>query len=109
MVMPKISLAPAGQSLLDRLTPSLKPPAADLAAPAANGGSFADMVKGLVTQAVDAGQQAESLSTAAASGQDVPLHEIVQAVSKAELTLQTLITVRDKAVEAYQQIQQLPI
>jgi flagellar hook-basal body complex protein FliE len=75
----------------------------------ASGGGFADMLKGMVNQTVNSSQQAEALTTAAAQGQNVPLNNVIQAVSQAELTLQTLITVRDRAVEAYQQIQQMPI
>ena len=75
----------------------------------AAGGSFADVLKGMVTQAVDSQKTAESLTLAAASGDPVALQDVVQAVSKAELTLQTLVTVRDRAVEAYQQIMQMPV
>ena len=81
-------------------------PGTGSATPAAG---FADMVKDLVSQSVTASQNSEQLATAVAQGQPVPLNEVIQAVSKAELTLQTLITVRDRAVEAYQQIQQMPI
>jgi flagellar hook-basal body complex protein FliE len=76
---------------------------------AASGPSFGDVLKGMLDQTVDAQKQAETLTLGAASGDPVALHDVVQAVSKAELTLQTLVTVRDKAVEAYQQIMQMPV
>jgi flagellar hook-basal body complex protein FliE len=81
------------------------------AASSASGGSasFGDLVKGMVNQTVQAQQKAENLTVAAASGDNVPLHEIVQAISQAELTLQTMVTVRDRAVEAYQEIIRMPI
>ena len=72
-------------------------------------GSFADVLKGIVNQAVDSQKTAESMTMAAANGEPVALQDVVQAVSKAELTLQTLVTVRDRAVEAYQQIMQMPV
>lgn len=75
----------------------------------AGGPSFADVLGNTITQAVESQNNAAELTRAAAMGQDVPVSTIVQAVSQAELTLQTLITVRDKAIEAYQQIQQMPI
>lgn len=93
----------SGLSPLAGLTPSAS---ASSAAPAPG---FGDMVKDLVSQSVTASQNSEQLATAVAQGQPIPLNEVIQAVSKAELTLQTLITVRDRAVEAYQQIQQMPI
>ncbi len=71
--------------------------------------SFQDVLKGVVNQTVDAQKTAEQLTMAAAQGQPVAMQDIVQAVSQAELTLQTLVTVRDRAVEAYQQIMQMPV
>lgn len=71
--------------------------------------SFGDVLKGVLNQTVDAQKQAETLTIGAANGDPVALHDVVQAVSKAELTLQTLVTVRDKAVDAYQQIMQMPV
>ena len=71
--------------------------------------NFGDVLKGMVNQTVDAQKNAEQLTMAAAQGQPVALQDVVQAVSQAELTLQTLVTVRDKAVEAYQQIMQMPV
>ncbi len=58
---------------------------------------------------MDSQKNAQALSLASANGENVPMHKVIEAVSQAELTLQTLVTVRDKAVEAYQQIQQMPI
>lgn len=71
--------------------------------------SFGDVLKATINQTVDAQKNAEQLTMAAAQGQPVALQDVVQAVSQAELTLQTLVTVRDRAVEAYQQIMQMPV
>ncbi|MCP5405269.1 MAG: flagellar hook-basal body complex protein FliE [Pseudomonadaceae bacterium] len=80
----------------------------DAAATAGTG--FANVLKTFATQAVDAQHQAQSLTLAAAQGDpNVPLQDVVQAIGKAELTLQTLVTVRDKAIEAYQEILRMPI
>jgi flagellar hook-basal body complex protein FliE len=40
---------------------------------------------------------------------DAELHEVVTAVSAAEVTLRTVVSVRDKAVEAYQSVLSMPI
>lgn len=79
------------------------------AAPANSGGAFADVLKTMVKQAVDSQANAQAISTAAATGQNVPLQDVVQALGRAELTLQTLVSVRDKAIEAYQEILRMPI
>ena len=73
------------------------------------GGAFADVLKNMLGDAVRAQTEASTLTAAVATGQDVPMHEVVQAISKAELTLQTLVSVRDKAVEAYQEVARMPI
>jgi flagellar hook-basal body complex protein FliE len=96
-------IAPLPASILPTQTASA---GADAATPA---GGFADILKSVVSQAVDAQNQAQSLSMAAAQGQDVPLQDVVQSLSRAELTLQTLVAVRDKAIDAYQQILQMPV
>ncbi|RYG60963.1 MAG: flagellar hook-basal body complex protein FliE [Alphaproteobacteria bacterium] len=100
-----MELAKAGQSLIGGIGGI-----GGLEKPAENAmGSFSDVLKNMVTQTVDAQKTAEQLSLAAAQGDPVALQDVVQAVSKAELTLQTLVTVRDRAVEAYQQIMQMPV
>lgn len=102
-----MDLAKAGQSVIGSIGGI-----GSVASPASGDnamGSFADVLKGMVNQTVDAQKVAEQMSLAAANGEPVALQDVVQAVSKAELTLQTLVTVRDKAVEAYQQIMQMPV
>ena len=63
-------------------------------------------------RAVNAGinqmYQGENQSVMATTGQ-ADLNEVVVAVSKAELTLQTMTTLRDKAIQAYQDILRMPI
>ena len=82
----------------------------NVAAGAATGGEgFGAVLQNAIKNTVGAQQEAAAMTEAVASGQDMPVHEVVQAISRAELTLQTLITVRDRAVEAYQEIQRMPI
>ncbi|MFZ2587703.1 MAG: flagellar hook-basal body complex protein FliE [Alphaproteobacteria bacterium] len=70
---------------------------------------FASVLKNMVSQATSAQSEAQALSLAAARGDNVPLQDVVSAIGKAEMTLQTLVTVRDKAIEAYQEILRMPI
>ncbi|MDD9912545.1 MAG: flagellar hook-basal body complex protein FliE [Alphaproteobacteria bacterium] len=71
--------------------------------------AFGDLVKQAVGNVVETQKNAESLAVAAAEGEDIPMHQVIQAVSEAELTLQTMVTVRDKTIEAYQEILRMPI
>lgn len=97
---------------LSSLPASILPPsggAGGAGEAAAPGGAFSDILKTMVTQAVNSQSEANAISTAAATGQNVPLQDVVQALGKAELTLQTLVSVRDRAIEAYQEILRMPI
>lgn len=71
--------------------------------------AFSDMVTKAIEKTADQQKLAEKMTVAAANGENVPMHEVIQAVGDAELTLQTMITVRDRAVEAYQEILRMPI
>ncbi len=78
------------------------------AAGAASGADFGAMVARAVDGAVQAGHAAESQAmTAIAGGGN--LTEVVQAVSRAELALQTTTAIRDRVVSAYQDIMRMPI
>ena len=74
----------------------------------ASGGHFMDLVKSAAQTAVDANRQAEKLSVDAVAGK-ADLTEVVAAVAHAESTLQTVVTVRDRIISAYQEIMRMPI
>ena len=59
-------------------------------------------------KSVEAGKAAE-LATASAVAGEADLTDVVTAVSNAEMTLQTVVTVRDRVVAAYQEILRMPI
>lgn len=87
-----------------------KAPAAKLddAAPAPAGGNFANVLKSVATEAIQQNRQAEELSKAAIAGK-ADLREVVLAVNNAELTLETVVAVRDKVINAYNDILRMPI
>ena len=74
----------------------------------APGGTFANMVKGVAQDAIGSAKQAEDLSDAALAGK-ASLRDVVTAVNNAELTLETVVTVRDKVISAYNDIIKMPI
>ncbi len=53
-------------------------------------------------------QQGEETALAAMSGKADP-HALVQALAQTELAVETAVTVRDKVVEAYQEILRMPV
>ncbi len=53
-------------------------------------------------------QEGEAMATAAMVGEADP-HAMVQALAQTELAVETAVTVRDKVVEAYQEILRMPV
>ena len=72
------------------------------------GPSFAKFVKDATVSGIDQLHKSEQISAAAVVGK-ADLTEVITAVTNAELTLQTATSVRDKVVQAYQEILRMPI
>ena len=70
--------------------------------------SFADLVGSAAKSAIETGHKSEQMSAAAVAGKADPT-EVVTAVTNAELTLQTALAVRDRVIQAYQDIMRMPI
>lgn len=71
-------------------------------------GSFADTLKGFVGDTVNALQESDKAAVSGATGKG-DVASIVTAISKAELMLQTVVTIRDKVIAAYQDISKTAI
>ena len=71
--------------------------------------SFGNMLSSAIESVANNQRAAEATTMKVAAGEQIPMNEIVSIVGKAELTLETMLAVRDKAVEAYQEIQRMPI
>ena len=69
---------------------------------------FADLVKGAIREAININERSETLSIQAINDQ-ADLNQVVTAVAEAETTLQTVVAVRDKVIEAYREIIRMPI
>lgn len=50
----------------------------------------------------------DAVSTQAMTGQ-AETHQLVQTIAEAELALETVVAIRDKVVEAYQEILRMPV
>lgn len=71
-------------------------------------GEFADLVKNAISQAVKIGEQSESLSIAGINDR-ADINKVVTAVAEAEVALKTVVTVRDKVIDAYKEIIRMPM
>ena len=77
-------------------------------APGASGAGFGDALTRAIGGVVDAGHQADAQSMQAIAGGG-NLTDVVTAVSHAELALQSATAIRDRVVQAYQDIMRMPI
>lgn len=73
-----------------------------------NAPSFADTMAKALDQAVQTGHSADQQAMQAISGKG-NLTDVVTALSHAEMTLQTATAIRDRVVQAYQDIMKMPI
>jgi flagellar hook-basal body complex protein FliE len=74
----------------------------------AKGSSFGDLVKQAATDLTATTKTAEKMSLAGISRQ-AELVDVVTAVTNAEMTLETVVAVRDKVISAYQEIMRMSI
>lgn len=70
--------------------------------------SFSKLMKDAAQSAVDSQYKAEDLKMESLTGK-VELSDLVTAVANAELTLSTVVAVRDRVITAYQDIIRMPI
>jgi flagellar hook-basal body complex protein FliE len=89
-----------------RITPST---GVSPAAPAAGGGAdFGTALQSALGSALDAGHEADTESVKAIT-QGGNVAEVATALARAELTLQTATAVRDRMLQAYQDIMRIQI
>ena len=72
------------------------------------GVSFQDFMSDAVEKSIDTMKMGETMQARAITGQ-ADITEVVQAVTDSELTLQTIVALRDRMVSAYQEIMRMPI
>jgi flagellar hook-basal body complex protein FliE len=87
-----------------------EPGGASEAAPAAAGAgpSFSELLQGVAEDVVDNSHKAETASLQATVKQ-AELVDVISAVSNAEMALESVVAVRDRVVQAYQEILRMPI
>ena len=76
--------------------------------PASAGPSFGNLVKEAITSVVEAGRKSDTQAQALASGK-ANLVDVATAVSETEVAIETLVSVRDKVIAAYEEIMRMPI
>lgn len=70
--------------------------------------NFGEMVKNAIADTASSLQAGEAASAKVAVG-DASLVDVVTAISAAEVSLETALAVRNRVIEAYQEIMRMPI
>jgi flagellar hook-basal body complex protein FliE len=100
--------ANAYKSLAALGSPSLTPaPGAGLAK-TADGEGFGSLLQQVVGSVADAGRNADFQTMKAVQGKG-DLVDVVTAVAESETALETLVSVRDRMISAYEEIMRMPI
>ena len=96
-----MAIAPVAAAAAARITPPAPP-----TAPAAAGGtSFASALDSVAKT----GAQADRLGTELATGKLQDISEFMAASSKAQIAVEMTVAVRNRAVEAYQEIMRMQV
>ena len=101
---------PAAAAATYRPAPQMPAPGPPGAITPANipGGNFSDFLSGAIKDSISTIRQGEHAATQQVQGK-ANLVDVVQSVNAAEITLDTVVAVRDKVVAAYQSIMNMPI
>ena len=71
-------------------------------------GSFGAMLKQAIGSVVEAGRNSDAQSKALAAGK-ANIVDVVTAVAETEVAVEALVSVRDKVIQAYEEIMRMPI
>jgi len=109
--MPDIGSIGSLSSTLSSLAPLGKPDAAPsrLTSIQEPMGDFGAVLKDAVSSLADLGAKADANAMKLATGQDVDIHEVMLSMESASLGMQTALQVRNKLVDAYQEIMRMSV
>lgn len=75
---------------------------------ASKGPSFSSLVENAFAGMIEKGQEADGKAMQMAAGK-ADLVDVVTAVAETEVAVETLVSVRDKVIQAYEEIFRMPI
>ncbi|MFD2171362.1 flagellar hook-basal body complex protein FliE [Tumebacillus lipolyticus] len=73
------------------------------------GPSFSDFLNRAIEGVNNQQKQADQLTELLASGQETDLHTVMIAAEKASVSFQLMVQVRNKAMEAYQEVMRMQV
>lgn len=107
-----MAIAPATASAAYQAIAKIGSQSASSAAPAlgnvAGAPNFTHFLEGAMNEAVSTMKNGEKMAAQQAAGK-ADMVSVVNAVNSAELTLDTVVAIRDRVIQAYQSIMNMPI
>lgn len=73
------------------------------------GKSFSDVISNAINKVNESQINADNKIEAMIKGEDVSMHEVMLSMQESQLSMQMLIEVRNKVVEAYQEINKIQL
>ncbi len=70
---------------------------------------FAEKIGGALESVSEAERQADALAQDVAAGGETSVHELMVATTKATLSVELLVELRNKAIEAYQEVMRMQV
>jgi len=74
-----------------------------------SGGGFGDLLRSVVDEANRAQVESDRALESLARGEETNVHDVMLALTRADLSFRMLVEVRDRLVEAYQEVQRMQI
>jgi flagellar hook-basal body complex protein FliE len=71
--------------------------------------SFASVLKDSINQVNQSQLEADTMTEKLAQGQNVDLHQVMIAQQKANITLQATLEIRNKVIDAYQEMMRMQV
>jgi flagellar hook-basal body complex protein FliE len=108
MTTPFNAAAAAYGNAAKLMTQGVKPQADQLASIGGGGGDFAKLLAEQVQGVVDTGRASDQKALDLVSGKG-DIVDVVTAISETEIAMDTMVTVRDRVISAYEEIMRMPI
>jgi flagellar hook-basal body complex protein FliE len=88
---------------------SRKKPTASVSESSGSGNSFMDHLKSGINEVNEMQKKADTMAMEVAAGKSENLHETMLATTQAEISFNLMVQLRNRALEAYQEVMRMPV
>lgn len=103
-----ISSATAAYGQAQRLISQASKSAPEIAPDQKAGSGFSDMLAQSLTSVVEAGQASDQKSLEMVNG-NANIVDVVTAIAETEVAIESMVAIRDRVIQAYEEIMRMPI